>query len=777
MKTKQTTKHALWASVTAIALCMAMLVGTTFAWFTDTATASVNKIQAGTLKIGLEMSTDGRTWEDANGKTLNFLRKDANGNLASDENILWEPGCTYQLPQLRVVNKGNLAVKFTFKVSGIDGSAKLLKALEWNIPGLPEDGYFHLGAANSATSTSNSIAISAHMKEGAGNEYQNETITGIGITVLAIQDTVEYDSNGKTYDQNANGTPDNPNWETSTSSTGTVTAAGGTLKDNDSTPTVAVAVPAGAVAENTALTLTKKLTDNGSITVGSGENATTYEVKLTDASGDVTAASGFFTVDLMIGKNLVVTKFLHAGEEMTLVASKDAVADGMYYYDVTTGYVTFGTTHFSPFTAVYKFSGGLGTEEAPYLIGTEKDWNAIADNKGENVYFKQIADLSVSKPVSSFVGTYDGGNHKLTTKAVDAVSNTSYLFYEISGHATFQNIHVTMTNTGISLLDFADWATNYGADFKSITFTGPSEFIQVNTNDFGFVVSNALYTSETGGKVAYNFENITVNVNLQNLGTCTGVILGYSPYFNAPGTVNYKNCVNNGSVIGAQYAGFLSGNPSWGGVPKLVDNTTITAVECVNNGSITGMTMASVLPINSSDKYSNLVVSGTGSIQVNNGLHGATLTVSQTEGRAPVFSVSGNSLSNDKSYKMVLSVGAKYWTKDGQDWNDNDIQLITNKQWEQAWDISNGLKYTMDIQVAHEGTASAKTFTAQDTRTAGDKATDLDFNADGYALVIDGDKNYMVFDTTGDVYINSSVTVYIYEFTEGQLTGAQKVSN
>ena len=83
----------------------------------------------------------------------------------------------------------------------------------------------------------------------------------------------------------------------------------------------------------------------------------------------------------------------------------------------------------------------------------------------------------------------------------------------------------------------------------------------------------------------------------------------------------------------------------------------------------------------------------------------------------------------------------------------------------------------MDIQVANEGTASAKTFTAQDTRTAGDKATNLDFNADGYALVIDGDKNYMVFDTTGDVYINSSVTVYIYEFTEGQLTGVQKVSN
>ncbi len=45
------------------------------------------------------------------------------------------------------------------------------------------------------------------MQETAGNEYMNESIDGIGITVYAVQDTVESDSYGKDYDKNADGTP------------------------------------------------------------------------------------------------------------------------------------------------------------------------------------------------------------------------------------------------------------------------------------------------------------------------------------------------------------------------------------------------------------------------------------------------------------------------------------------------------------------------------------------------------------------------------------------
>ena len=69
MNNKKTTKRALLSSVMAIVLCLAMLIGTTFAWFTDSASTAVNKIQAGNLKVDLEMSTDGTNWESAEGKT------------------------------------------------------------------------------------------------------------------------------------------------------------------------------------------------------------------------------------------------------------------------------------------------------------------------------------------------------------------------------------------------------------------------------------------------------------------------------------------------------------------------------------------------------------------------------------------------------------------------------------------------------------------------------------------------------------------------------------
>ena len=195
MNSKKTTKHALMSSVVALLLCCAMLIGTTFAWFTDTASTAVNKIQAGTLDVALEMY-DGANWVSAEGKTLQFK---VNGAIpAAGTQILWEPGCTYELPALRVVNKGNLALKYKVIITGINGDATLNDVIDWTIGtvALGTEQYLAVGANNEFT-------IKGHMKESAGNEYQCKSIDGIAITVVATQDTVEYDSNGNTYDQNA----------------------------------------------------------------------------------------------------------------------------------------------------------------------------------------------------------------------------------------------------------------------------------------------------------------------------------------------------------------------------------------------------------------------------------------------------------------------------------------------------------------------------------------------------------------------------------------------
>lgn len=69
---KKSTKRALLSSVFALVLCVAMLVGSTFAWFTDTASTGVNKIQAGNLDVKLMYSTDMREWKEATADTPLF---------------------------------------------------------------------------------------------------------------------------------------------------------------------------------------------------------------------------------------------------------------------------------------------------------------------------------------------------------------------------------------------------------------------------------------------------------------------------------------------------------------------------------------------------------------------------------------------------------------------------------------------------------------------------------------------------------------------------------
>ena len=196
MTSSKSTKRALISSALALLMCVTMLVGATFAWFTDTASTGVNKIQAGNLDVALEMSTDGTNWESAEGKTLTFKTKD---NRAADQ-ILWEPGCTYELPQLRVVNKGNLALKYKIQITGIQGDAKLNEVIDWTI----NDADINLTEGHlTAGQTGDAFTIKGHMQDTANNDYQNLTIDGIGITVYATQDTVENDSIGNTYDKDA----------------------------------------------------------------------------------------------------------------------------------------------------------------------------------------------------------------------------------------------------------------------------------------------------------------------------------------------------------------------------------------------------------------------------------------------------------------------------------------------------------------------------------------------------------------------------------------------
>ena len=203
---KNTTKRSLLASVLALVMCVTMLVGTTFAWFTDSASTAVNKIESGTLHVDI-VDKDGNSLD---GKTLSF--RDVNKNA----DILWEPGATFALDSFRIVNTGKLALKYKVIINGVNGNAKLLEAIDffvkigdaekvaladWEGILLPEGKT--ATTANEVVGATDLITISGTMKKEAGNEYQGLSIDGIGITVVATQYTYEYDSKDNLYDEDA----------------------------------------------------------------------------------------------------------------------------------------------------------------------------------------------------------------------------------------------------------------------------------------------------------------------------------------------------------------------------------------------------------------------------------------------------------------------------------------------------------------------------------------------------------------------------------------------
>ena len=193
MTNVKTTKKALLSSVVALLLCFAMLMGTTFAWFTDTATSGTNKIQSGNLKVdivdvnGASLVGDNLKFQNKNGKT----------------DILWEPGVTFRTQAFQIKNNGNLALKYRLSLNGVTGNAKLLEVITFSIvkaDGTAVDLANFEGKLETANALSEVYYIQGAMASSAGNEYQNQTLEGIGITVSATQLAYETDSFDNQYD-------------------------------------------------------------------------------------------------------------------------------------------------------------------------------------------------------------------------------------------------------------------------------------------------------------------------------------------------------------------------------------------------------------------------------------------------------------------------------------------------------------------------------------------------------------------------------------------------
>ena len=241
MTNSKSTKRALLTSVLALLMCVTMLIGATFAWFTDTASTGVNKVQAGNLDLEVQYrTTAGDDWKTLDNAT----------DLFGAEGTLFEPGHT-RVVELKIKNAGNLALKYKIGMNVISETAgtnkdgnpyKLSDYLkvattsiqQYNptdqISSLMERLIFQKGdfgmwtARNFAnfeleyTSNGNVhalqpgaaqiLGIKVYMPETVGNEA-NAILTekaasiNFGLNVVATQYTVESDSYGTQYDKDA----------------------------------------------------------------------------------------------------------------------------------------------------------------------------------------------------------------------------------------------------------------------------------------------------------------------------------------------------------------------------------------------------------------------------------------------------------------------------------------------------------------------------------------------------------------------------------------------
>ncbi len=500
--TNKHTKKALFMSALSILLCLSMLIGSTFAWFTDTASTGVNTIVAGNLDVTLEYSEDMNVWKNAETATEVF-----------DKNDLWEPGFT-KVVYFRVTNKGSLDLKYKVgtnlmkniigetrdkDASGVGKDIDLTKFIQFGIvPGVTaayDDSAEGRTSARTAVTAPTSFqsmssdvrelahgvsevfAFVAWMPEGTNNDANHDGVNipsiEFGVRVDATQLNSESDSFGNDYDTSAS-LPESVTAtvvinnegkvETDIQVTGddvqATISAGSQLSmkgEQDDTPT--------AITEDTEIVLSVEPASlDSNVTVEEGNKAETYEISLvakTEAGDKEVTSSQPIEVSFNIGANRVgAIKLFHKDKEIPST------------YNSATGIITFTTTDFSPFTVVE-----IGPKEV--AITTQEELNA-AITAAEGPITVNLAD-----------GTYN--------------------------------------------LLLKDGSTpNIGG--KNITFTGSNNAVF----DLTDIVGATWHTQDTDAIIT--FDGVTVKWNEDNE--------GYQGFTNADKVV-YKNCI----IYGTQFMG------------------------------------------------------------------------------------------------------------------------------------------------------------------------------------------------------------------------------
>ncbi len=377
----RSTKNALISAILVLCMCFTGLLGTTFAWFTDSVTSSGNKIVAGTLKVDLEL-LDKATGE------WKSLKKDNDPIFVSEK---WEPGHT-EVKILKVENEGNLALSWKTVLTKYSEISELADVIDVYVLAYgvlddastvtyPQDrdltGYTRVGTAAEFLRTMEAttkgfleaeqsayLGLALKMREDADNKYQGMSLGGtFDITVLATQGSFEEDSFDETYDKNSKWPFYSINFTAAESVAGKV--VNNTLTEEvpvgAADAQISAVVPSGVKmadgAEALELSVKSMEAPTVDLNLEAGENAKSIDVHIDGVAEDNTVPM-LVTLRQLFSKGLNSTsvKLYHVEDgtpvEMTQVALADLDAHNEFNYDPATGDVTMSVASFSEYTVV-----------------------------------------------------------------------------------------------------------------------------------------------------------------------------------------------------------------------------------------------------------------------------------------------------------------------------------------------------------------------------------------------------------------------------------------
>ncbi len=456
MKHSTYTKHAFFLSVLALMLCFVMLLGTTFAWFTDSASSDNNTIVAGNLDVELYHESAKTAEEEVTASTKLFDDVDS---------LLWEPeAIAYE--KFTVKNAGTLAFKYKFSLNAtnatvVDGVsfASVLKVAvvdesfvssRESVKTIADDQWkdlasFTLPTAELAKNESDSFCIVIYWKQSAldntfnmnNGKTQDSVKIDVGVSLVATQLDSEGDSFGPDYDGGA---------EYPYVSSAPVTFApnaGGTYEEETlQTPgenSVETKLPAGLIED---------LVDNGvtSASLVSSEPKTTVdpstqktvvtfgEITLLDQNGneiDLTNNDQPIMVTLFVGKSL-------AGQEVAVYHDDAFLATATVDAE---GYITYEALHFCEVT-VETDSSYSQLSEGIFVKAGETYTYYISNAEGLETMNKMMLDKKAGRDaVVNLIGNIDFSGKTWTP--VDSHADIAFELAELNGNGhTISNLTI-----------------------------------------------------------------------------------------------------------------------------------------------------------------------------------------------------------------------------------------------------------------------------------------------------------------------------------------------